>query len=310
MNTNQTIKTIRNALISVRRGAPIQHENLTIYPLHIPNGHAPAYVLLDTAIESEAVEITETSESGHVPELLIKNIGACPVLIPEGTIVSGGKQNRVVNISVVIEARAQSVIPVSCVEHGRWSHSHSFEPSHFAPPSIRANKTRSVLNNIRDHHTACSDQSAVWREVSDRLKTMNTQSVTECLNDAYTTAGESLNAYTSNISLPENTAGIIVCINEHVSGMDMFDSPLPFKALWNRLAESYALQAIVDRSGKPQRGFNIDSFIQDITNAVALSPLSIGSGIGITINTETLAGCGVYHNNKLCHLSAFHTEEI
>ncbi len=66
------------------------------------------------------MEIREVSESGNVNELLIINKGSAAVLLMDGEILEGAKQNRVVNSSILVPAGVQLKIPVSCVEAGRW----------------------------------------------------------------------------------------------------------------------------------------------------------------------------------------------
>ena len=43
------------------------------------------------------------------------------VLILDGEELVGIKQNRIVNTTILIAANTTTVIPVSCVEQGRWS---------------------------------------------------------------------------------------------------------------------------------------------------------------------------------------------
>ena len=62
----------------------------------------------------------EVNESGSVPNLAVKNKCDRPLLIPEGEILIGAKQNRVINITVLVAAGVKFVLPVSCVEAGRW----------------------------------------------------------------------------------------------------------------------------------------------------------------------------------------------
>ena len=63
--------------------------------------------------------VTEVSEYGSVPELLVENLGHSRVMFLEDEERVGAKQNRVLNVSGLIGTRSQSRIPVSCVEQGR-----------------------------------------------------------------------------------------------------------------------------------------------------------------------------------------------
>ena len=43
-----------------------------------------------------------------------------PVLLVDGEELIGAKQNRVLNLSILIPAKQRCVIPICCVEAGRW----------------------------------------------------------------------------------------------------------------------------------------------------------------------------------------------
>jgi hypothetical protein len=53
---------------------------------------------------------------GHQPQ---PNVA---VLIVDGEELVGAKQNRVVNLTILVPAQQTVVIPVTCVEQGRWHH--------------------------------------------------------------------------------------------------------------------------------------------------------------------------------------------
>jgi hypothetical protein len=61
------------------------------------------------------------------------------VLILDGEELVGAKQNRIVNTTILVAAGAEIVIPVSCVEQGRWTYkSDAFSSKHrVMSPSIR-----------------------------------------------------------------------------------------------------------------------------------------------------------------------------
>ena len=101
-------------------GAPITRVGVSLFPVYLPGRPAggPGVVTGPDA----PVEISERPDA-MVPTLVATNHSDSPVLLVEGQIVEGGRQNRVLNVSVVVPARSTIDIPVSCVEQGRW-HAH------------------------------------------------------------------------------------------------------------------------------------------------------------------------------------------
>ncbi len=65
-----------------------------------------------------------------MPQLVLKNAGTLPVLLLDGEHLEGAMQNRVLNATVLAAPEHETVIPVSCVEQGRWGYRGSAgEPS-------------------------------------------------------------------------------------------------------------------------------------------------------------------------------------
>lgn len=81
----------------------------------------PAYEMFGAAASAGSITITEVSESGVFAQLQAVNVGARPVLLLDGEEVTGAKQNRIVNLTVLVDAVTVVELPVSCVEQGRWS---------------------------------------------------------------------------------------------------------------------------------------------------------------------------------------------
>ena len=97
------------------------------------------------ALALGTVQIGETSEAGRVPELRVLNHGDRAVFLLDGEELIGAKQNRVLNLSILVPPHSESTIPVSCVESGRWSrrsaHFGSAPRAHYAEGSPqRCNK--------------------------------------------------------------------------------------------------------------------------------------------------------------------------
>ena len=85
-------------------------------------GDGPAYLTLDEALAAQAVGIHEVGE-GSVPTVAVETHD-WPVVIFGGDTIVGGKQNRVVNVTMWLAGSTTTPIPVTCLEHGRWDHWH------------------------------------------------------------------------------------------------------------------------------------------------------------------------------------------
>ena len=112
----RTTVKFRELLSTLTIGEPTHHHNLTFFPLLWPESREPSYTLLSTAIEEGLAIVEEVNESGNVPNLAVKNKCKRPLLIPEGEILMGAKQNRVINVTVLVAAGVKFLLPVSCVE--------------------------------------------------------------------------------------------------------------------------------------------------------------------------------------------------
>ena len=89
-----------------------------MFPLLLPEDDAPGYLTLDEALAAGHASVTEVSEAGSVPELLVKNLAPSPVLILDGEELVGAKQNRIVNLTILVAAGADAAHP-RVVRRGR-----------------------------------------------------------------------------------------------------------------------------------------------------------------------------------------------
>ncbi len=98
---------------------PITHRGIVVVPLFPRRDPGAAYTTLDPALR-RGLRITETSAAGSVPELVVANPLDEWVLLYDGEELVGAKQNRILNLTVLVAAESVTPIPVSCVEAGRW----------------------------------------------------------------------------------------------------------------------------------------------------------------------------------------------
>jgi hypothetical protein len=98
---------------------PVTHANLTVYFVHGASSSGAVPLTLAEALSAKAVRVLET---GSVNELAIENLSDEEIFVQSGDIVKGGRQDRVLSVSLVLPPHS-GIVPIAafCVEHGRWS---------------------------------------------------------------------------------------------------------------------------------------------------------------------------------------------
>lgn len=138
------------------------------------------YISFSNALKREELIVTEVNSSGSVNDLMIENKSDYFVFFSDGDLLQGAKQNRVLNTSVLVMPHTKIVVPVSCVEAGRWRYtSNTFRSSGFyAPSHLRREMHKSVISSLRLNEEHRSNQGRVWDEVSKYEKFHNEHSPT------------------------------------------------------------------------------------------------------------------------------------
>ncbi|MGZ4731794.1 MAG: ARPP-1 family domain-containing protein, partial [Terriglobales bacterium] len=97
-----------DVLKSVKVDGHQQYEALEIFHLRwAVDGHRLDYLTLDEALETKCIEVAESSQSGHVPQIKIINRSDRMIFLMAGEQVVGCKQNRVLNASMMVPARSE-----------------------------------------------------------------------------------------------------------------------------------------------------------------------------------------------------------
>lgn len=305
------LNAVQAALTALRIGEALHYRNATVFPLHIDNGHDRPYVLLEEALEAGVAEVTETSDHGSVPEVLVKNRGERPILLPEGEILTGAKQNRVINITILVAAHSELVIPVSCVEQGRWSTvSERFRATHYATPKVRARKCERVWAGAAARSgDFAGDQGAVWQDVAHELHCAEVVSRTASLTDGIEAFRDRLEDYREHLALPEDAAGVAIAQGSGVVLFELFDSPRTMQRVWPRLSEACFFTLTRDGNtaqAAPEQA--VRDFLGRVPGSLEVLTETRGLGVSIGLHGGQLSGTGLWHDDRLLHLAAFPVE--
>src|ERR1041385_5950276 len=81
---------------------PVSVNGFQVFGLRRPGGHGLSYLTLDEALEQDLVDVTEITEGGSVPTLKVSNKAESVLFLMAGEQFQGAKQNRVLNLSIMI----------------------------------------------------------------------------------------------------------------------------------------------------------------------------------------------------------------
>lgn len=287
--------------------SPIYYEGLTVFPLVMKQKQGMNYTILEDAIKEGEVEITEVDESGSVPTLMLKNKGNRKVMVIDGEEVVGAKQNRIINLSMLIPEKSNIQIPVSCVEHGRWTlKTESFSDGAMANANTRAYKSKRVQDNIVSGNGYAADQSEVWDNVAELNSKIAAEAPTGALHDGYKTRELDLDKYMASINLPENANGYIAFAGVEPLGADIFDKPYTLQRKWKKLLQSVAIE-VIGLNEKPVQATMDDArqFLREATASVGSSYSPPGTGVGFHIQSDTVVGNILTYDGIILHVSFF-----
>jgi hypothetical protein len=238
------------AVPSVRVGAPLTHDKLTVFPLYLEAPAAPNYRLSEEALADGSAVVEEITEGGSVPNLAVDNKGETLVLFVEGQELRGAKQNRVLNSSVLIAAKTKTVLPVSCVEQGRWRYvSKNFTSSDCHSSSkMRAVLRKSVNDSTMSGGGHSSDQSAVWTEVSRQMASLGSSSPTMAMADTVSHYKQHIDRHVAEVAYADGAAGLAVAVGGKLVSVDLFDAPETCKKVWPRVISGMVLDALEEQT--------------------------------------------------------------
>ena len=282
--------------------------NLTMYPLLHGDETVPGYATLDEALAAGFVTVTEVSEAGSVPELTIVNNGPVPVFVLDGEELVGAKQNRIVNLSILVPAHTKLPLPVSCVEAHRWQHrSRTFAAAgraHYA--SARAMNLAEVSCSLRTHGERRGNQGAIWDDISAKSERMAAPSPTGAAAAMYERSRSELDAFQGKLEVLPRQVGAVFAINGAIVGLELFDNPATWRKSMRKIVESYGLDALDRRDEKKGRARRDPKrFLASVSATAVESFKAVGLGEDLRLTSPQVAGAGLAVDQELVHLLAY-----
>jgi hypothetical protein len=225
-------------------GAPISRLGVSFFPIYLPENELQE---IKTGPSSELV--VRELEDAAVDSLLAVNPTGTPVLIVEGEHFLGGKQNRAVNITVLVPPRTELPIPVSCLEEGRWGRAVSYyRDDAYASPRVRRRSQEGVHSSMEQSRSRHGDQGAVWNEVHHEMRSHEAYSDTVAAADSAkhvyshdTDRAEAAQELADLGPLPRQ-CGVAVSHGPWVTAVELFGARHLLAEHWGALIRSHLLE--------------------------------------------------------------------
>jgi len=306
-------ENIQKFLDSIKVGAKQSHRNMTLYCLLAADEAGANFLTLDQALSRSALTITETSEAGCVPELKVVNKSRRKVLMLEGEELVGARQNRVLNVTVLIAPNSETTIPVSCVEQGRWSYrSREFRSeSRSMSAAMKKRMNQSVTANMKRHGSYLSNQALVWEEIASKYERMATpRSDTGAMADLFEAHREAGDQYLKAFGPVDHQVGIIVFIDNVPAGLEIIPKFDVFAQLHKKLVRSYIMDALEtelsgeDRRSHPSRAA-VDRILTETKQSLIERRASVALGQDIRLESDKIAATGLEFEGQVLQLSVF-----
>ena len=269
---------------------PVSYKNLSIFLIHGKDENTKGNIItLQEALDRKLFVVYETSD---VNELEVENLSKeFDVFIQSGDIVKGGKQDRVLAVSIIIPARSGRVsIEAFCVESGRWTKRGNEESDKFT-----SSNDRIVTKELKIAANGERSQQEVWKQVSEAQSKLG-KAVGGSV--ASTTSSSSLQLSLENRQVASNVddymrqlsgaingksdvIGYAFSINGQINSADIYVSNALFKKVWLKMLKAAATEAVASAHGvrlaEPAKADAVKTFIDDSERAAA-NEKSVGSG--------------------------------
>jgi ARG/rhodanese/phosphatase superfamily protein len=333
---------VRKLIGGVRQAEPLRAGALTLIPLMPAEGQTrqTGYLPLEEALRRNLVTITEQAQAS-VPELLAVSVADEPIVLVGGEQVVGGLQNRVLNTTILVAPHVELQIPVTCVEAGRWydapgdnvglgeeppapvgeavqraepaprrAAKRAFSSDEAAYAQLRKLHAKSVTASLSAGAGHRSDQGAVWGEVAERMAYSRSYSPSSAMQALYKTPerAHKLKETVEALKRPEGALGFVALLNDAPLGAELFADEALASAYWDKLARSYAVEALdaEDRAPvEPSASGAEARLLEDALAADIQVHPSPGLGVDARLVSARVSGAGLVHEGVAVHLSLF-----
>ena len=276
---------------------PQVHENLAIIPLKTEKSYIDI-LTLKKGFELGLAEVKECDNS-QVNTLIVKNKAVTPLILIDGEEVVGGDQNRIVNATILIDAKSEMGIPVSCTEKGRWAYKSEFKQSNYI---ANYNTRRAKEYASRKHHHY---QDVIWSSINDLENENAFASPTSAMEESYENLKIDHNKIIKEFEIVPGQNGVLIIVDGEIKGFELFLNSEIYKEFHEKILKSYLIDSKIENKTFT---INTDAAQTVINNALnSTFEKKKNNGVEEAFEFENDEGLGTLYTYKdqIIHLSYF-----
>lgn len=277
---------------------------LTVVPV-FHDGARAHYRLFAEVVGSGRVEIGEVG-GGSVPQLQVVNGCDHPVLLVEGEVLSGLRQTRTLNTTVLVPAHSVVAVPVACIEAGRWGSARPFDREAFhASPRVRHSKNVGIEARAAAGSGLYADQGRVWAAVDEDLALHRVASPTRSHVEAHRRRAGDIESLLHRVRPVAGQQGVLALVGPHPAALDVFDRPETLSALWASLVGSYAADALLAAGAAGAEQVSAArGAVRTLAGGRAAVHPAVGQGEVVLISTREAVVSALVVGAAVVHLAA------
>lgn len=301
----------RDWIAALRLGPAQTFGDLEFHPMIAAGDGPAAWLTAGEAVEKGSLVIVEQG-GGAVGELLARNRGGRPVLILEGETLVGCKQNRVVAHTVMVAPGRTVVIPVGCMEQGRWSSARGAFAMGAArmEPSLRKETVVETARARRVTGRPALDQLRLWQGVADSENLHGTRSATGDYHETLQRREAETREAVRRAEPLASQVGIVALWRGRLLGLESVGHPEAWNAVARRTIASYVLAA--GSLGRCERGGagappgrSAAEWLEAVRTARITVRPALDVGRDLELTGPGFVGSALWHDGAPAHLSVF-----
>lgn len=277
------------------------------------------YISSVKAFRKNLISVSELKEGGSVNNILFKNKSKNFVFFLQGDILEGALQNRTVNTSVLIKPECETIIPVSCVEAGRWNYRDYTAPKQkrekfkespmTTPVNFKKKMNIEMEKNLKAKRGHYSNQGERWSDIDKFLKSHKITSNSSDLSEVYYSNKMFIDQITPDFTVNKDANGLAIFYKDKIESIDIFNRTDVYEEYFPKLINSAVVEFNFTEEETKEIGFDevkykTLEFFDKIKELDCEEYNGVGVGTEKRFKSKEITGFELEYDSHLIHLTA------